>query len=208
MKRPFFCVCRKPLAGQAVPREGEGRSSGQENSLCQSRSAVRQLHNRAKGGRSKGTTQIVYRKQAGIANTIWGTPSEAWPWRAGRGRLPWRRSVPASGGLARGVAPEALQAAMGFPVDAAAVKRIERRHGLRMPNSKKRREECGRQREGVRRSPDRNNQGVCGARMRCFKSGMFVERAQEGRLDGRPQEAAGPKKARGSPLSPSCAWKG
>ena len=97
---------------------------------------------------------------------------------------------------------------MGFPVDAAAVKRIERRYGLRMPNSKKRREERGGQREGARRSPDRNNQGVCGARMRCFKSGLFVERAQEGRLDGRPQEAAGPKKARGSPLSPSCAWKG
>lgn len=43
---------------------------------------------------------------------------------------------PCIGRLARGVAPEALQAAMGFPVDAAAVKRIERRHGLRMPIQK------------------------------------------------------------------------
>lgn len=44
---------------------------------------------------------------------------------------------------------------------------------------KKRREERGRQREGARRSPDRNNQGVCGARMRCFKSGLFVERRRK-----------------------------
>ena len=63
----------------------------------------------------------------------------------------------------RGITSEALKAVMDFFFDQVEVNRVESRHDPRNPHSGMVMQKCGMKLEGVMRSSDRNNQGICDA---------------------------------------------
>lgn len=63
----------------------------------------------------------------------------------------------------KGITSEALKAVMDFLFDVVDVNRIEARHDPRNLNSGKVMKKCGMKHEGILRSSDRNNQGICDA---------------------------------------------
>lgn len=63
----------------------------------------------------------------------------------------------------KGITSEALQAVIDFLFDVVGVNRVEARHDPRNPNSGKVMKKCGMQYEGILRSSDWNNQGICDA---------------------------------------------
>ncbi len=63
----------------------------------------------------------------------------------------------------QGITSEALKAVMDFLFNEVEVNRIESRHDPRNPNSGKVMQKCGMKYEGMLRSSDWNNQGVCDA---------------------------------------------
>ena len=61
----------------------------------------------------------------------------------------------------RGIMTEALGALIGFFFDEVGCNRIESRHDLNNPNSGEVMKKCGMRLEGIKRSADKNNQGIC-----------------------------------------------
>ncbi len=61
----------------------------------------------------------------------------------------------------QGYTTEALQAVMDYLFDQVGINRMEACHDVNNPNSGKVMEKCGMRLEGIHRSADRNNQGIC-----------------------------------------------
>ena len=80
----------------------------------------------------------------------------------------------------KGITSEALKAVIDFLFDEVEVNRIESRHDPRNPHSGAVMKKCGMQYEGILRSADWNNQGICDA---CYYSILKAERLQMNQTD-------------------------